>query len=69
MQSAHDAWQRNDVDLDQLTRAHQLALAMLDVGDDPTAVEHQLVAIGVGDAVAAQVADNVGRLEPRSAVS
>ena len=62
LQRAHDEWEHTTVAVDQLTRAHRLALAMIDVGDDPTAVEHQLVAIGVTDAVAAEVADNARRL-------
>jgi hypothetical protein len=35
---------------------------MFDIGDDPTVIEHQLVAVGVADAVAATAADNVVRL-------
>jgi hypothetical protein len=35
---------------------------MLDVGDDPSVIEHHLIALGVGDAVAAEVADNAYRL-------
>ena len=62
LQRAHDEWEQTTVAVDQLTRAHRLALAMIDVGDDPTAIEHQLVAIGVTDAVAAEVADNARRL-------
>jgi hypothetical protein len=35
---------------------------MLDLGDDPSMIEHHLVALGVSDAVAAEVADNAARL-------
>ncbi len=62
VQTAHESWIRATISLDDLQRAHQLGMAMVDVGDDPEIVEHQLVAIGVGEAVAAQVADNIGRL-------
>lgn len=62
VQVAHDDWQRATVTLDDLARAHQLAMAMVEVGDDVEVLEHQLVALGVGDVVAAEVADNVSRL-------
>ena len=62
LQSAHAAWTTTEVTLDGLTRAHRLATAMFDVGDDPTVIEHQLVAVGVADAVAATAADNIVRL-------
>lgn len=60
---AHDEWQSASISLDELTRAHQLALAMVDAGDGVEVVEHQLVALGVGDVTAAEVADNVARLQ------
>ncbi len=62
VQSAHFAWTTTRVTLDELTRAHRLATAMFDVGDEPSMIEHQLVALGVGDAVAATAADNLSRL-------
>ncbi|MGI9644268.1 MAG: hypothetical protein ACR2O6_03050 [Ilumatobacteraceae bacterium] len=62
VRTAHDDWQRTTITLDDLSRAHRLAMAMVDVGDEVEVVEHQLVAIGVGRVVAAEVADNVGRL-------
>jgi hypothetical protein len=62
IQAAHQAWATTTVTLDALTRAHHLATAMFDVGDDPSVIEHQLVALGVGDAVAAAAADNLARL-------
>ena len=34
VRAAHDDWQRTTIALDDLTRAHRLALAMVDVGDD-----------------------------------
>lgn len=61
VQAEHDTWSRT-VTLDDLGRAHQLAVAMLDAGDEPDAIEHQLIALGVGNATAADVADNVARL-------
>ena len=63
VRAAHDQWQRTTISLDQLTRAHQLALAMVEVGDGVEIVEHQLVALGVGEVTAAEVADNVSRLQ------
>lgn len=62
IQRAHDEWLRTTIPLDDLTRAHHLALAMREVGDDDALIEHHLVALGVRDAVAATVADNLGRL-------
>jgi hypothetical protein len=62
VQQQHDEWTRATIDVDDLTRAHRLALAMLDVGDDVSCIEHQLVALGITDAVAAEVADNAWRL-------
>ena len=48
---------------DAFARAHQLAMTMLDVGDDRNVIEHQLRALGVVSTVAAQVADNVAQLD------
>ena len=62
LQRAHDAWANATIDVNELSRAHRLALAMLEVGDDAATIEHQLVAIGVAEAVAAEVADNAARL-------
>ncbi len=61
IQLEHESWQQV-VTLDGLTRAHQLAVAMLAVGDEASLIEHQLIALGVANATAAEVADNVGRL-------
>ncbi len=62
VQRAHDEWIRATIDIDEFTRAHRLALAMLEAGDDATTIEHHLVAIGVADAIAAEVADNACQL-------
>jgi hypothetical protein len=62
VQRAHDEWLHTTIRLDDLTRAHHLALAMREIGDDATLIEHRLVALGIGDAIAATVADNVSRL-------
>ena len=67
VRAAHERWQTRSVTLDELTRAHQLALAMLDVGDTADAVEHQLLALGVTAVAAAEVADNAARLAAQSA--
>ena len=66
LQAAHHEWQRTTVDVDEFTRAHRLATAMLDLGDESTVIEHHLVALGVSDAVAAEVADNAVRLSQAS---
>ncbi len=62
LQAAHREWQCATIGLDELTRAHQLATTMLDIGDDTSVIEHQLVALGVREAVAAAAADNAYRL-------
>jgi hypothetical protein len=62
VQRAHDDWIRTTISLDDLSRAHHLALAMREVGDDDTMIEHHLVALGIHDSVAATVADNLSRL-------
>lgn len=62
LQHAHHVWDQGVVSAATLTRAHQLAMVMLDVGDDAAVVEHQLVALGVDTNTAAQVADNITRL-------
>ena len=59
---AHDEWLRATIDVDELSRAHRLALALIEVGDDIATIEHHLVAVGVTEAVAAEVADNARRL-------
>jgi hypothetical protein len=59
---AHADWEASTTSLDELERAHALAMAMREVGDDVLAIEHQLVALGVRDPVAAEVADNLVRL-------
>jgi len=66
LQAAHHEWQRSTIDIDELTRAHRLATTMLDLGEDSTVIEHHLVALGVSDAVAAEVADNAYRLSQAS---
>ncbi len=59
---AHDRWERATITVDALTRAHRIALAMLDAGDDLAVIEHQLVAVGIDEATAAEAADNAARL-------
>lgn len=66
LQAAHHEWQRTTVPVDELSRAHRLATTMLDLGDDSVVIEHHLVALGVPDAVAAEVADNALRLSQAS---
>ena len=62
VRDAHDRWQRGTVDADDLLRAHRLAVAMLESGDPPEEIEHRLVALGVDEVAAAEVADNAHRL-------
>jgi len=49
LQERHREWAEatRTVTLDALARAHTLATAMLDAGDDPSSVEGQLLAVGV----------------------
>lgn len=63
VQAAHAEWQHTTIGLDELTRAHHLATAMVGLGDDTVVIEHHLVALGVREAVAAEVADNAYRLK------
>ncbi len=63
LQAAHAGWMQPAPAIDEFSRAHRLAATMLDLGDEPSMIEHRLVALGVGDAVAAEVADNAFRLE------
>jgi hypothetical protein len=62
LQQTHDAWMHPPDDAGGFARAHRLATTMLDLGDDPGMIEHHLVALGIRDAVAAEVADNARRL-------
>jgi hypothetical protein len=62
LQAMHADWIRTTIHVDELTRAHSLAATMFDLGDDPSVVEHQLVALGVRDAVASETVDNAVRL-------
>jgi hypothetical protein len=62
LQAAHHEWQTTTITLDELTRAHQLATTMADLGDDTAIIEHRLVALGIREPVAAEAADNVYRL-------
>lgn len=62
LQVEHAHWENGTVSPNELARAHQLALAMIEVGDEPSLVEHQLRAVGVAAATAATVADNMARL-------
>jgi hypothetical protein len=62
VQVAHDEWERSSITIDALSRAHRIALAMLESGDDLGVIEHQLVAVGIDDLTAAEVADNAWRL-------
>jgi hypothetical protein len=54
----HEAWRTTTVHLDELSRAHHIALAMLEAGDEAQLVEHRLIALGVSAPVAEMVADN-----------
>lgn len=54
----HETWRTATVHLDELSRAHHIAQAMLETGDDAQLVEHHLIALGVSAPVAEMVADN-----------
>jgi hypothetical protein len=58
----HEAWLRTPSSVDEFARAHRLAVAMIEAGDDINTIEHLLVSLGVGDAIAAEVADNAAGL-------
>lgn len=58
----HDRWESAHAATDHFDRAHALAMAMLQVGDDCALIEHQLVALGVDGRVAAEVAENASQL-------
>lgn len=62
LQHEHHAWASQSVQVDELARAHQIAMAMIDSGDDLDVVEHQLVALGVSSATASAVRDNAAQL-------
>ena len=62
LQRAHHEWQTTTITLDELTRAHHLATAMLGLGDDACVIEHHLVALGIPAHVASEAADNAYRL-------
>jgi hypothetical protein len=62
LRDEHQDWIRSTIHIDELTRAHGLATAMFDLGDDATTIEHHLVALGVRQPVAAEVIDNAFRL-------
>jgi len=58
----HANWTHRTVGLDELTRAHRLAIVLLETGDDTSVVEHHLIALGVSNAVASEAADNACQL-------
>jgi len=62
VQAAHEVWTDGGFDVDEFARAHRLAMAMLESGDDTATIEHHLVALGVPGTIAADVADNAARL-------
>ena len=62
LRDAHDGWLHARVAPDHFARAHRLATTMLDLGDDAQLIEHRLIALGVDDVTASQVADNAYRL-------
>jgi hypothetical protein len=57
LRSAHVQWTSTTIHLDDLTRAHALATAMLAAGDDRGVLEPQLVAIGVPGPTAAEACE------------
>jgi hypothetical protein len=52
LQRQHAQWTTTSVSLAELERAHALATAMLEAGDDPGVLTAQLVAVGVPPATA-----------------
>lgn len=57
VQSEHVQWTTTTIHLDDLTRAHALAAAMLAAGDDRGVLEPQLVAVGVPAPAAAEACE------------
>lgn len=66
LRDAHAAWLHARVAPDHFARAHRLATTMLDLGDDAQVIEHRLIALGIDDITASQVADNACRLAAAS---
>jgi len=62
LRAAHAAWLHARIAPDHFARAHRLATTMLDLGDDAAVIEHRLIALGIDDITASQVADNTYRL-------
>lgn len=62
VRTAHANWTHTTVGLDELSRAHRLAMVLLDTGDEAAVVEHHLVALGISNAVASEAADNACQL-------
>jgi hypothetical protein len=62
VQVAHAEWTHTTVGFDELSRAHRLAMVLLETGDEAALVEHHLVALGVSNAVASEAADNACQL-------
>ncbi|MFK8025370.1 MAG: hypothetical protein AB8G26_15540 [Ilumatobacter sp.] len=62
VQRAHDTFEATATSVDHFDRAHRLAMAMLEVGDDAATIEHQLRSLGIGAAAAALVAENAAQL-------
>ena len=52
VQARHEQWTRTTLRLDELERAHTLATAMVNAGDDPGLLAPQLVAVGISPAAA-----------------
>ncbi len=62
VQHEHDAWTKASVEHDDFARAHRLAVALLEYGDDPELIEARLRSLGVAPRSAAEVADNARQL-------
>lgn len=63
LQRTHEEWTTRLPASDDFARAHKIGQAMVDAGDEPSMIEHQLRSLHVKHAIAAQVADNFARLE------
>jgi hypothetical protein len=62
LQRHHEEWTTQLAASDDFIWAHRIGQAMLDAGDEPSMIEHQLRSLHVKSAIAAQVADNFARL-------
>jgi hypothetical protein len=62
VQRSHEEWITRLPASEDFARAHHIGQAMIDAGDEPSMIEHQLRSLHVNSTIAAQVAENFTRL-------